>query len=162
MPDWVAVAHLPSYKVRRLLQRWSVEVPRAIMPNRQRTMHSFYATAGARLGGGSESQPARPSAPASRTAETEDTGHHGTEPGPQRSTLSSAVSGASASPAIGTAVTAPLPSACTEGASGERAHDGDPASGTTNPNPKVRKSGAVGKVVLAQDPGFNGTKSSFF
>ena len=34
MPDWVAVAHLPSYKVRRILHRWSIEVPRAIMPNR--------------------------------------------------------------------------------------------------------------------------------
>ena len=33
----------------------------------------------------------------------------------------------------------------------------------TNPNPKVRKSGAVGKAVLAQDPGgFDGVKSSFF
>jgi len=39
----------------------------------------------------------------------------------------------------------------------------------TDPNPKVRKSGAVGKAVLAvgkavlaQDPGFDGTKSSFF
>ena len=33
MPDWVAVAHLPSYKVRRLLHKWSVEVPRVLMPN---------------------------------------------------------------------------------------------------------------------------------
>ena len=32
----------------------------------------------------------------------------------------------------------------------------------TNPNPKVRKSGAVGKADLAQDPGFDGSKSSFF
>ena len=32
----------------------------------------------------------------------------------------------------------------------------------TNPNPKVRKSGAVGKAVLAQDPGFDGTKSCCF
>ena len=32
----------------------------------------------------------------------------------------------------------------------------------TNPNPKVRKSGAVGKAVLAQDHGFDGTKSCFF
>ena len=32
----------------------------------------------------------------------------------------------------------------------------------TNPNPKVRKSGAVAKAVLAQDPGFDGAKSSFF
>ena len=31
----------------------------------------------------------------------------------------------------------------------------------TNPNPKVRKSGAVGKAVLAQDHGFDGAKSSF-
>ena len=49
MPDWVAVAHLPSYKVRRTLHRWSIEMPRAIMPNRQRTMHSFYMATGARL-----------------------------------------------------------------------------------------------------------------
>ena len=48
MPCWVAVAHLPSYKIRRILHRWSVEVPRAIMPNRQRTMHSFHTAAGAR------------------------------------------------------------------------------------------------------------------
>ena len=48
MPDWVAVAHLPSYEVWRTLHRWSIEVPRAIMPNRQRTMHSFYTAAGAR------------------------------------------------------------------------------------------------------------------
>ena len=33
---------------------------------------------------------------------------------------------------------------------------------TTNPNPKVRKSGAVGKAVLAQGPGFDGAKSFFF
>ena len=57
MPDWVAVAHLPSYKVRRTLQRWSVEVPRAIMPNRQRTMHSFYTATGARLSVGSAPPP---------------------------------------------------------------------------------------------------------
>ena len=30
----------------------------------------------------------------------------------------------------------------------------------TNPNPKVRKSGAVGKAVLAQDPGFDGTNEN--
>ena len=35
MPDWVAVARLPSHKVRRTLRRWSIEVPRAITPNRQ-------------------------------------------------------------------------------------------------------------------------------
>ena len=33
---------------------------------------------------------------------------------------------------------------------------------STNPNPKVRKSGAVGKAVLAQDPGFDGAKSCFY
>ena len=33
--------------------------------------------------------------------------------------------------------------------------------GITNPNPKVRKSGAVGKAALAQDPGFDGTKPGF-
>ena len=49
MLDWAAVAHLPSYKVRRTLRRWSIEVPRAIMPNRQRTMHRFYTAAGARV-----------------------------------------------------------------------------------------------------------------
>ena len=32
----------------------------------------------------------------------------------------------------------------------------------TNPNPEVGNSGGVGKAVLAQDPGFDGTKSSFF
>ena len=37
MPDRVAVAYLSSYKVRRILYKWSVEVPRALMPNRQRT-----------------------------------------------------------------------------------------------------------------------------
>ena len=47
MPDWVAVAHLPSFKVRRTLHRWTIEVPRAIMPNRQRTMGSFYTATGA-------------------------------------------------------------------------------------------------------------------
>ena len=47
--DRVAIAHLPSYKVRRTLHCWSIEVPRAIMPNRQRTMHSFYTATGARL-----------------------------------------------------------------------------------------------------------------
>ena len=31
----------------------------------------------------------------------------------------------------------------------------------TNPNPKVRKSGAVGKAALARGPGFDGTKSLF-
>ena len=49
VPGWVAVARLPSYKVRRILHRWSVEVPRAIMPNRQRTMHSFHTASGARV-----------------------------------------------------------------------------------------------------------------
>ena len=48
MPDWAAMAHLPSYNIRRILHRWSVEVPKAIMPNRQRTMHSFFTAAGAR------------------------------------------------------------------------------------------------------------------
>ena len=41
-------------------------------------------------------------------------------------------------------------------------HKNDAGSLVTNPNPKVRKSGAVGKAVLAQDPGFDGAKSSFF
>ena len=34
MPDWVAVAHKPPYKIRRILHKWSVEVPRALMPDR--------------------------------------------------------------------------------------------------------------------------------
>lgn len=63
MPDWVAVAHLPSYKVRRILYRWSVEAPRAIMPNRQRTMHSFYTAAGARVPSVSAPLPAQAAAP---------------------------------------------------------------------------------------------------
>ena len=48
MPGWVAVAHLPSYKVRRILHKWSVEVTRAVMPNRERALHSFFSAAGAR------------------------------------------------------------------------------------------------------------------
>ena len=64
MPDWVAVAHLPSYKVRRTLHRWSIEVPRAIMPNLQRTMRSFYAAAGARVPTVPASLPAHAAAPA--------------------------------------------------------------------------------------------------
>ena len=48
MPDWVAVAHLPSYKIRRILHKWSIEVPRALMPNRQGELHSFISAAGAR------------------------------------------------------------------------------------------------------------------
>ena len=55
--------------------------------------------------------------------------------------------------------------------SGMRMEVGNPACasliwvsrGTTNPNPKVRKSGAVGKTVLAQGPGFvDGSKSCCF
>ena len=49
MPDWVAVAHLPSYKVRQLLHKWPVEVPKALMLNRQRTLHSFLSAVGARV-----------------------------------------------------------------------------------------------------------------
>ena len=82
MPDWVAVAHLPSYKVRRTLQRWSVEVPRAIMPNRQRTMHSFYTATGARLHVSSAPPPPQLAASSRRAAGTEVTGHHGTAPAP--------------------------------------------------------------------------------
>ena len=37
--------------------------------------------------------------------------------------------------------------------------DEGPTGSFTNPNPKVRKSGAVGKAVLAQDPGFDGENS---
>ena len=42
------------------------------------------------------------------------------------------------------------------------APDIDEPTNTINPNSKVRKSGAVGKAVLAQDPGFDGKKSCFF
>ena len=45
MPDWVAVAHLPLYKIRRILDNWSIEVPRALMPNRQRSLRSFLSAA---------------------------------------------------------------------------------------------------------------------
>ena len=64
MLDWVAVAHLPSYKVRRTLHRWFVEVPRAIMPNRQRTMPSFYTAPGARVPTVTAPLPAQATAPA--------------------------------------------------------------------------------------------------
>ena len=64
MPDWVAVAHLPSYKIRRTLHRWSIEVPRAIMPNRQRTMRSFCTVAGARVPADPASPPTQATAPA--------------------------------------------------------------------------------------------------
>ena len=111
MPDWGAVANLPSYKVRRTLQRWSIEVPRAIIPNRQRTMRSFYTAAGGRTAasqlGIATTTASGVAASLSRTAEAEVTGHHGTAPGPQRYTPPSAVSGASGPSALGTAVTAP-------------------------------------------------------
>ena len=61
MPDWVAVSHLPSCKVRRTPHRWSIEVPREIMPNRQRKVHSFYTAAGARV-------PADPAPPRAQAA----------------------------------------------------------------------------------------------
>ena len=64
MPDWVAVAHLPSCKGRRTLHRWSIEVPRAIMPHRQRTIHSFHTAAGARVPTVPASLPAQAAAPA--------------------------------------------------------------------------------------------------
>ena len=67
MPDWVAVAHLPSCKVRckvrPTLHRWSIEVPREIMPNRQRTMCSFYTAAGERVPTAPASLPAQAAAP---------------------------------------------------------------------------------------------------
>ena len=75
MPDWVAVAHLPSCKVRRVLHRWSIEVPRAILPNRQRTMRSFYTAAGARVPTVPASLPAQAAAPvqpAPRPSSTEE------------------------------------------------------------------------------------------
>ena len=68
MPDWVAVAHLSSYKDRRILHRWSVEVPRAIMPNRQRTMHCFYTAAGARVPPAPAPLPAKAAKPAARAS----------------------------------------------------------------------------------------------
>ena len=117
MPDWVAVAHLPSYKVQRTLQRWSVEVPRAIMPNRQRTMQSFYTATGARVHIGPAPPPPQLARTSGRVAETEVTGHRGTAPGPQRITPISAVSGGSEPLTVGTAVTASSPSACTDDAS---------------------------------------------
>ena len=59
-----------------------------------------------------------PTAPAGHTAETEVTGHYGTEPDPQRTTPSSAVSGESTPPMLETAVTALSPLACTDDANG--------------------------------------------
>ena len=82
MPDWVAVAHLPSYNIRRTLHRWSTEVPRAIiMPNRQQTTRSFYTATGARSPADPAPSPAqatglaRPAARPSRAVE-----HRRTEP----------------------------------------------------------------------------------
>ena len=66
MPDWVAVAHLASYKVRRLLQKCSVEIPKALMPNRQRTLRSLFSAAGAQ----DSAAPARPTAPNAALADT--------------------------------------------------------------------------------------------
>ena len=62
-------------------------------------------------------------ASAGYTAETEVTGHHGTEPGPPRTTPTSAVSGESEPPTLETAVTAFPPSVCTDGASGGQMAD---------------------------------------
>ena len=69
-----------------------------------------------------------PAAPADRTTETEVTGHHGTEPGPQRIAPTSAVSGARESLMLETAVTAFSPSACTDEAIGGQTADGDEMS----------------------------------
>ena len=66
MPDWVAVAHLPSHKVRRLLGKWSVEILKALMPNRQRALHSFFSAAGAPVAAAA----ARPTTPAATAADT--------------------------------------------------------------------------------------------
>ena len=68
VPDWVvAVAHhLPSYKVGRLLHKWTVEIPKVLMPNRQRTLRSFFSAAGAPGAAGT----ARPTAPAATAADT--------------------------------------------------------------------------------------------
>ena len=68
VPDWVvAVAHhLPSYKVGRLLHKWAVEIPKVLMPNRQRTLRSFFSAAGAPGAAGT----ARPTAPAATAADT--------------------------------------------------------------------------------------------
>ena len=69
MPDWVAVAHhLPSYKVRRLLHKWTVEIPKALMPNRQRTLRSFFSAAGTQ--GAAAAATARPTAAAATAADT--------------------------------------------------------------------------------------------
>ena len=66
-------------------------------------------------------------APAGHTAETEVTGHHGTEPDPQWTTPTSAVSGERTLPMTETAVTAPSPLACTDDASARQMADDAPA-----------------------------------
>ena len=66
-------------------------------------------------------------APAGHTAETEVTGHHGTEPDPQRFTPTSTVSGESIPPMPETAVTALSPLACTDDASVGQMADDAPA-----------------------------------
>ena len=131
MPDWVAVAHLPSYKIRRTLQRWLIEVPRAVMPNRQRTMHSFYTTTGARLSAASMTQPGQSATAVDRTTGTETTSHHNVEPPPQRPTPPSAIRGVSGPPSPETAVTTPMPSTCTDSKSDDRLHGDDPAPDAT-------------------------------
>ena len=45
MPGWVAVAALPSYRIRRIMAKWAREVPRAVLPNSQRTIRSYFAAA---------------------------------------------------------------------------------------------------------------------
>ena len=86
-------------------------------------MHSFYTAMGARVHVGSAPPTPQLAASSGRAAETEVTGHHGTAPGPQRPTPTSAVSGGSEPLAIGTAVTASSPSACTDDASGGQVPD---------------------------------------
>ena len=66
MPDWVAVAHLPSYKIRRLMHKCSVEVPKTLMPNRQRTLRSFLSTVSER----GLAAPAQLETPAAVSADT--------------------------------------------------------------------------------------------
>ena len=109
------------------------------MPNRQRTMHSFYTTTGARLSAGPVPQPLRPVAPRSRTAEAEETGHHGMAPGLRRITPSLAVSGANTSPTLETAVTAPLPSAYADGEDAEQVYSGSASDATGEDDSKAEQ-----------------------
>jgi len=76
MPDWVAVAGLPSQKVRRPLSNWEAEISRSLLPDGQRTLHSYFGRKGARSESTfpepSEARPAHGSSAAETVTPTND------------------------------------------------------------------------------------------